>query len=145
MFGIDQLATKIAAAFVALVVVFSFGYFKGHAAVQVKFDQFKAEVAAASELQTQKTNEINAKNRHLVQETKDAYNTQLANLRSYYQLRLNKGGSTLPTVPFPAAGIAGYSPDNLPPTSVLASQCAETTLTLISLQNWAVNVQKTYQ
>ena len=145
MFGLDQLAIKIAAAFLAAVVIFSFGYYKGHHSVQVVFDQYKAEVVAAADAQTQKTNEINVKNQKLFQETKNAYTAQLANLRTYYQLRLSKGGSAVSSVPYPAAGIDDYSPDNLPPASVLAGQCAETTLNLISLQNWAVNAQKTYQ
>ena len=75
-------------------------------------------------------------NKQLVLETKNAYNSQLANLRAYYQLRLAKSGSTVPQVSYTPGVTDGYSPDNLPAPVVLAAQCAETTLTLVQLQRF---------
>ena len=136
MFGLDQAAVKIAATFLAAVALFCFGYYKGHSVVQVKFDAYRAEVQAAAELQAKETAKIEAKNKKLFEETKYAYDTKLTALRNYYSMRIAQGGSTMPSIPNPTTGTAGYTADNLPPVATLAAQCAETTLTLYTLQNW---------
>ena len=119
------------------VVLLVFGiYAKGRHDVQVKFDAYKAQVAAAAAEQAKESAKVDAKNAKLFKDTQDAYNTQLANLRAYYQLRVGKGGGSLPQVPVTTGGVNDYSPDNLPAASVLAGQCAETTLNLIALQNF---------
>lgn len=148
MFGFDQLAVKVVAAFVSLTIAFSVGYYKGHSAVQAKFDQYKAEVVAAADAQAQKAKEVEARNQRLFQETKNAYDTKLTALRSYYSMRIAQSGGTMPRLPVAPEGVVSYSADNLPSITTLAAQCAETTLTLYTLQNWvqgAVNNQKTYQ
>lgn len=116
-------------------------YAKGRHDVQVKFDAYKAEVRAAAEEQAKESAKVDAKNAKLFKDTQDAYNTQLANLRSYYQLRYGKGGGSLPQVPNATAGTNDYSADNLPPTPILAGQCAETTLNLIALQSFILKAQ----
>ena len=136
MFGLSETATKIVEVIVLIAVVFGFGYMKGHRAVQVKFDQYKAEVQSAAEQQAKESAKIDAINTKRIKETQDAYNTSLANLRAYYSMRLAKSGSTLPKVSNTPSLADGYSPDNLPAPVVLAAQCAETTLTLIMLQNF---------
>ena len=141
MFGLDQTAVKISAAFIIAVVLFSFGFYKGHQSVQVKFDQYKAEVAAAAELQAQETAKIEAKNKKLFEETKYAYDTKLTALRNYYSMRIAQSGGSVSGLPNPATGTAIYTPDNLPPVATLAAQCAETTLTLYTLQNWIRDAQ----
>lgn len=118
-----------------LSVIFGI-YYKGRLDERKLFNAYKAEVKAAAMAQEEKTRQIEAKNKKLFEDTKNAYNHQLANLRAYYSLRNNKGGSTLPLISNPTAGIDGYSPDNLPAPAILASQCAETTLNLLVLQNW---------
>jgi len=129
-------AVKYIGAALAILAVFGFGYYKGHSAVQARFDTYKAEVAATAAAQEEKTQQIDSKNQKLIKETKDAYNNQLANLRAYYGMRYNKSGGTMPQVPYTPGGANDYSPDNLPPTPILAGQCAETTLTLILLQQF---------
>lgn len=124
--------TGIALAGLAL---FGIGYFKGHQSVQEKFDQYKVEIAAVATAQEEKTKAIEAKNQRLNEETKNAFNNQLANLRAYYGMR-NKGSSAVSGVSDPTFRVNDYSPDNLPPTPILVSQCAETTLNLLVLQNW---------
>lgn len=117
------------------LLLFGIGYFKGHQSVQERFDQYKAEVIAVAAAQEEKTKAIEARTQRLNEETKNAFNTQLANLRAYYGMR-NKGSGTMPGLPDPTFRVNDYSPDNLPPTPVLASQCAETTLNLLMLQNF---------
>ena len=127
---------------ILLVLSVIFGiYYKGRLDERKLFDAYKAEVKAAAMAQEEKTRQIEAKNQRLLEETKNAYNTKLTALRSYYSMRVaGKGGSGLSQIPIAPGGAAGYSADNLPPVATLAAQCAETTLTLYTLQNWVKNV-----
>ena len=136
MFGIDGRIAILAAVIIGLASSFAAGYYHGHSAVMLQFSQYKAEVQAAADQQAKETAQIDAKNQKRIKETQDAYNTSLANLRTYYSMRLAKGGSTMPTVPYTPSAADGYSPDNLPAPVVLAAQCAETTLTLVKLQDF---------
>ena len=120
---------------VAVLVLVLSAYVKGRHDVQVKFNAFKAEVRAAAEAQAKETAKVDTKNQKLFKDAQNAYNTSLANLRAYYKLR-NNGISPMPQVPGTTTGADVYSPDNLPPTGILAGQCAETTLNLIALQNF---------
>jgi len=138
MFGlpIPPQVVKYIGIALAVLALFGVGYYKGYANQKEKFDTYKAEVAALAAAQEEKTQQIDNKNQKLIKETKDAYNNQLANLRAYYGMRYNKSGGTMPQVPYTPGGANDYSPDNLPPTPILAGQCAETTLTLILLQQF---------
>lgn len=134
-FLFTPLARWIAAALV--VVVFLGGvYYKGRLDERRIFDAYKAEIQAVADAQAAKTKQIEAKNTKLMKETQDAYNTKLNNLRTYYGLRLTAGSGTLPQVSGSTGGVNDYSPDNLPPTPILASQCAEETLKLYMLQQF---------
>lgn len=141
MFGLSPTLVKWGGIALAVLAVFGFGYYKGYANQKEKFDTYKAEVKAVAAAQEEKTQQIEIKNQKLIKETKDAYNTQLANLRTYYGMRYNKGGGTMPQVPYTPGGVDDYSPDNIPPTPILAGQCAETTLTLIALQSFIRQAQ----
>lgn len=144
MFGLNDTAIRIIGGGLIVLAIFGYGYYRGHHAVTLQFDQYKAEVAAAADQQTKKAQEIDAKNQKLFQETKNAYNTQLANLRAYYGMRLAKGSSTVPGTSGTTPGIIGkteYDLPALPPITTLAAQCAETTLTLVQLQRWVENAQ----
>ena len=130
----------IAGILLILAVIFGI-YYKGRLDERKLFNAYKAEVKAAAMAQEEKTRQIEAKNQRLFKETQDAYNTKLNALRTYYSMRITgKGGSGLSQIPLSPGGTAGYSADNLPPVSTLAAQCAETTLTLYTLQNWVNNV-----
>ena len=126
------------AAGVLLVLSVIFGiYYKGRLDERKIFNEYKAEVKAAALAQEEKTRQIEAKNKKLTEETRNAYNTKLADLRAYYGMRLNsKGSGGLPQVSGASTGANGYSIDNLPAPIILASQCAETTLNLVMLQEW---------
>lgn len=144
MFGIDTAVARIIGGILLVLGIFGFGYYQGHSAVQAKFDQYKAEVNAAADQQAKESAQIDAKNKKLFEETKNAYNTQLASLRAYYQLRNNQGGGTLSGATNPAAGTVAkteYDLPALPPIITLAAQCAETTLTLVQLQKWVQEAQ----
>ena len=127
---------------ILLVLSVIFGiYYKGRLDERKLFNTYKAEVKAAAMAQEEKTRQIEAKNERLFKETQNAYNTKLAALRSYYSVRIaSKGGSGLSQIPSTPDGANGYTADNLPPVATLAAQCAETTRTLYTLQNWVKNV-----
>ena len=133
------------AAVVLLVLATIFGiYYKGRLDERKLFNAYKAEVKAAAMAQEEKTRQIEAKNQRLFKETQDAYNTKLNALRTYYSMRITgKGGSGLSQIPITPGGANGtaiYELPALPPVETLAAQCAESTLMLVSLQEWVKNV-----
>lgn len=133
----------IAGILLALAVVFGI-YYKGRLDERKLFNAYKAEVKAAAMAQEEKTRQIEAKNQRLFKETQDAYNTKLTALRTYYSMRITgKGSGGLPQIPNAAGRIDGagtYELPPLPPVETLAAQCAETTLTLTTLQDWVKGV-----
>lgn len=141
MFGtISPLIRWAAGILLVLATIFSI-YYKGRLDEREIFNRYKAEVKSAAMAQEEKVKQIEAKNQRILEETKNAYNTKLATLRSYYGMRVaGQGGSGLSQIPVTPGGAAGYTADNLPPVATLAAQCAETTLTLYSLQNWVKDV-----
>ena len=144
MFGLSTVVIRwIGGALLVLSVIFGI-YYKGRLDERKLFNAYKAEVKAAAMAQEEKTRQIEAKNQRLFKETQDAYNTKLAALRSYYSMRIaGQGGSGLPQVSGTTAGVDGttvYELPPLPPVATLAAQCAETTLTLTTLQEWVKNV-----
>jgi len=129
---------------ILLVLAFIFGiYYKGRLDERKIFNEYKAEVKDAADEQEKRTKRAEEKKAQLIKETRDAYNTKLNDLRTYYGMRVTNGSSTLPQVSGTAGGVNGYSPDNLPPTPILARDCAETTLNLYMLQEYERNVAKT--
>lgn len=135
MFGINKTVTIVVASLLGIVCIFSFGYYKGHHSVQVKFDAYKEEVKATAAAQQKQVEEVTAKQKQITKETQDAYKTKLANLRTYYGMQSNGSGSML-KVPNSTAGTNGY-----PSYTILVGQCAETTLQLSSLQDWVTTQQ----
>ena len=138
-FLVSPLARWIGAAVLTLVILGGV-YVKGRLDERDVCNQFKAEVKALADAQAEDAAKKDKKNAKLILETKNAYNNQLTNLRSYYGLRYPKSSSTMPSVSGTSGGAHDYSPDNLPPTPILASQCAEETLKLLKLQEFNANV-----
>ena len=130
---------------ILLVLSVIFGiYYKGRLDERKLFNAYKNEVKAAALAQEEKTRQIEAKNERLFKETQNAYNTKLATLRSYYSMRIagQSGGglSKVPNATIGADGTANYELPPQPPVETLAAQCAESTLTRVSLQEWVKNV-----
>ena len=133
------------AAGILLVLSIIFGiYYKGRLDERKLFNAYKAEVKAAAMAQEEKVRQIEAKNERLFKETQNAYNTKLTALRSYYSMRLaGQSGSGLSKISNPTTGADGSATYELPPlpsVETLAAQCAETTLTLTTLQDWVKGV-----
>lgn len=137
----SPLARWIGAAVLALAVLIGV-YAKGRMDEHKVLVAYKAEVEAVAHAQEVKTKQIEEKNRRIHEETKNAFNNRLSSLRAYYGLRIAKSGSAVSGVSDAAGGIDGYTPDHLPDSVVLAGQCSETTLMLISLQDWASRINQ---
>jgi hypothetical protein len=132
---------------ILLVASVVFGiYYKGRLDERKLFNAYKNEVKAAALAQEEKTRQIEAKNERLFKETQNAYNTKLATLRNYYSMRITgQSGGGLPKISISSPGADGaatYELPPLPPVETLAAQCAESTLALVSLQEWVKTVGK---
>lgn len=134
MFGLSEVATRIIGIALVVVGLFGFGYYRGHHAVQVKFDAYKADVEAAAEEQKKHVEAVTAQQQQITQGVKNDYEKRLADLRAYYRLRPN-GSSVLPKLPNATSGTDAASSNDLP------YQCAITTEQLVTLQKW-VNEQQ---
>ena len=114
-----------------IVAIFATGYYKGHRNTQDKFDAYKAEVAAAAAQQEAKTKVINQNNTKVAKETSNAYKDNLAAVRDYYNRMHNDGSKFVSRLPDAATGTNAASSYD-----VLAGQCAETTLQVVTLQKF---------
>lgn len=143
MFGalLSPATRWVAGILLVLAVVFGI-YYKGRLDERKIFNAYKAEVTATADAQKAEVDKKDEKNAKLIKETRDAYNTKLTDLRTYYGMRVTNGSGTMPQVSGTAGGADGYSPDNLPPAPILARDCAETTLNLYMLQEYERNVAK---
>lgn len=114
-----------------VVAIFATGYYKGYRNTQDKFDAYKAEVAAVAAQQEAKTKVINQNNTKVAKETSNAYKDNLAAVRDYYNRMHNDGSkfvSRLPDASTRTNAASSYD--------VLAGQCAETTLQVVTLQKF---------
>ena len=114
-----------------VVFVFATGYYKGYKNTQVKFDAYKAEVAAVAAKQEAKTKVINQNNTKVAKETSNAYKDNLTAVRDYYNRMHNDGSKFVSRLPNATSGA-----DAAPSYEVLIGQCAETTLQVVTLQKF---------
>lgn len=106
-------------------------------ACAARHDAFVAQTRAEGERAERRTAEIIANSVAITEEIKHDYQATLARLRADYQrLRQQPGrdsaGGSVPAVPDATGGAYEIPADAVP----LAAACAETTLTLITLQRW---------
>ena len=122
-----------------VVAVFATGYYKGYKNTQVKFDAYKAKVAAVAAQQEAKTKVINKNNTKVAKETSNAYKDNLTAVRDYYNRMHNDGSKFVSRLPNAASGT-----NAAPAYDVLAGQCAETTLQIVTLQDYIKSVSLNY-
>ena len=103
---------------------------------------YKAEVKAQS-LAQQKINEATITQfKQATKKAEDDITKRTAAVHSLYQrLYPNTSGRGLPQTTG-SKGANEYSPNNLPPTSKLAEDCAVTTVNLLTLQEWVEKVSQ---
>lgn len=122
-----------------VLALFSFGYYKGYSNEKQKFDAYKAEIVAIAKEQESKVKRINKEASKINKDVSNAYSNDVAAIRAYYQrLRGNASSGTVPTVSSAPKGTHGVPKDGL------LSDCAETTLQLMYLQEWIVKQDENY-
>lgn len=138
MFGFILTPTaKIAAAFIACVLLFSFGYYKGNTSMKTKFDAYKVEVQAAAKAQEESTKRIIKAQEQVTQKAEKQHEKDISSLRAVYnRLRKSTSSSALSAIPDPSADPAQATAYYLDVAPELATQCGETTQQVVSLQSW---------
>ena len=122
-----------------VVAIFATGYYKGYKNTQVRFDAYKAEVAAVAAQQEAKTKVINKNNTKVAKETSNAYKDNLTAVRDYYNRMHNDGSKFVSRLPNASTGT-----NENPSYDVLAGQCAETTLQVVTLQKFITDTAANY-
>ena len=151
MFGLNPVALY-AIAFLVFTNLFTFAGWRlaNHEAdkqerraivSEEKLNLFAEQVRIEGEKQTRRTAEIIAKGKQITEDMSHEYAKNLDRLRADYQ-RLRKqyadsSGGGLSKVPDSAKSIDAIPADCLP----LAADAAETTLTLVALQEWVTEQQ----
>jgi hypothetical protein len=110
---------------------------------QAQYTAFADQVRAQGEIAIEKAKATVAEQKRITERVADDYETRLAALRADYErlhrlARARPAGSGVPALPDAAARADAIPADALP----LAAQCAETTLTLVSLQEWLKEIEK---
>lgn len=108
------------------------------------FDPYKANVIAQGEIQKKLDDELHAKYQQDNKEAQHEADIRVAAVHAYYKrLYGNTTSSTTSTkTSETTSGSDVYSPNNLPPTSKLAEDCAVTTVKYLTLQEWAEKVSQ---
>lgn len=136
---------RVLAIFLVAVGIFSFGYYKGHSNEKAKFDAYKVEVDAAANAQEAKVKQIEKQSTNINKDVTDAYNRNLAAVRSHYQRLLdNQGSGELSKVPSGPSGAYAGTSNELPVKGDLPGRCSETTLQLIYLQKWVKDQESNF-
>jgi hypothetical protein len=113
-------------------------YIKGRNDVQIKFSAYKLEVSNAAKAQEEKNQQIQVERELFNKGVIDGYKAKLAAANSYINsLQYDPSSGKLSSASGTASGTNGSSQDDIPPTPILASDCAATTVQLLQLQQWA--------
>lgn len=120
-----------------VLLVFGAGYYKGFSHERDRFVAFKAELEAKAKAQDMLNKATEQKNKLIAENVKNEYEARLAALRNYYVGLRHTDTHKLPRVPDTTS--TTYAEASHP---VFVGQCAETTLQLISLQDWIKAVKK---
>lgn len=127
---------KIGLYAVLVVLVFGAGYYKGFSHERDRFVAFKTELEAKAKAQEMLNKAAEQKNKLIAENVKNEYEARLAALRNYYVGLRHTDTNKMLRVPDSTS--TTYAEASNP---VFVGQCAETTLQLISLQNWIKLVQ----
>lgn len=118
---------------IALVgALFGFGYYRGYSAEKERYEAFKALVAAQAQTQEIVNQNTKKKQEIIAESVKNEYQAKLAAVRSYYGGLRSSSTNSLPNLSNSTKGSITATSD-----PVFVGQCAETTVMLVSLQDWA--------
>jgi len=137
VFGLINPLYKIIGIIGLVAVLFGFGYYRGYSAEKQRFDAFKAELVASAKAQEKINQQIEQKNKLIADNSKREYEAKIVALRLYYDRLRHPDTNKLSS-----AAIAAHRVDEKATDPVFIGQCAETTLQLISLQDWVTAISK---
>ena len=137
MFGLINPLYKVIGIIGLVAVLFGTGYYRGYSAEKQRFDAFKAELEASAKAQEKINQQIEQKNKLIADNSKREYEPKIVALRHYYD-----GLRHPDTNKLPSAAITAHRVDEKATDPVFIGQCAETTLQLISLQDWVTAISK---
>ena len=131
MFGLINPLYKVIGIIGLVAVLFGTGYYRGYSAEKQRFDAFKTELEASAKAQEKINQQIEQKNKLIADNSKREYEAKIVALRHYYDRLRHPDTNKLPS-----AAITAHRVDEKATDPVFIGQCAETTLQLISLQDW---------
>jgi ABC-type nitrate/sulfonate/bicarbonate transport system substrate-binding protein len=137
VFGLINPLYKVIGIIGLVAVLFGTGYYRGYSAEKQRFDAFKTELEASAKAQEKINQQIEQKNKLIADNSKREYEAKIVALRHYYD-RLRYPD----TNKLPSAAITAHRVDEKATDPVFIGQCAETTLQLISLQDWVTAILK---
>ena len=137
MFGLINPLYKIIGIIGLIAVLFGTGYYRGYSAEKQRFDAFKTELEASAKAQEKINQQIEQKNKLIADNSKREYEAKIVALRNYYDRLRHPDTNKLPS-----ATITAHRVDEKATDPVFIGQCAETTLQLISLQDWVTAILK---
>jgi hypothetical protein len=137
VFGLINPLYKIIGIIGLVAVLFGTGYYRGYSAEKKRFDAFKTELEASAKAQEKINQQIEQKNKLIADNSKREYEAKIVALRHYYDRLRHPDTNKLPS-----AAITAHRVDEKTTDPVFIGQCAETTLQLISLQDWVLEVSK---
>jgi hypothetical protein len=137
VFGLINPLYKIIGIIGLVAVLFGTGYYRGYSAEKARFDAFKTEIEASAKAQEKINQQIEQKNKLIADNSKREYEAKIVALRNYYDRMRHPDTNKLPS-----AAIAAHRVDEKATDPIFIGQCAETTLQLVSLQDWVLEVSK---
>ena len=137
MFGAINPLYKVIGIIGLVAVLFGTGYYRGYSAEKKRFDAFKTELEASAKAQEKINQQIEQKNKLIADHSKREYEAKIIALRHYYDRLRHSDTNKLPS-----AAIATHRVDEAATDPIFIGQCAETTLQLVSLQDWVTAVSK---
>jgi hypothetical protein len=135
VFGLINPLYKVIGIIGLVAVLFGTGYYRGYSAEKQRFDAFKTELEASAKAQEKINQQIEQKNKLIADNSKREYEAKIVALRHYYDRLRHPDTNKLPS-----AAITAHRVDEKATDPVFIGQCAETTLQLISLQDWVLAI-----
>jgi len=126
---------RIGGLILAIVALFGFGYYKGYSGEKQRYNDFKAQIEAQAKTQEIINQNIIKRQDIVTKGISDEYKAKLSAVRNFYS------GVRPPSTDLSAISKSPIGTDAETAYPILVRQCSETTLQLVSLQDWIKKVQ----
>ena len=137
MFGLINPIYKVIGIIGLIGGLFLFGYYQGYSAEKKRFDAFKTELEAKAKAQEMLNKATEQKNKLIAENIKNEYEARIVAVRNYYDRLRNPSSDKLPSI-----SNSTHRVDETATDPIFIGQCAETTIQLVSLQDWVKLVKK---